>query len=341
MNRYVCICGKEFDEPQKFNGHKSHCKIHQFNKYGNLNKLNLSNNIRNTNAYNARVTLYDSVRKNEMDKWISEQHTCEKCGKIMTEKFGSGRFCSRQCANSRVKSEESKLKVSETLHNNALMLYNTNPVNCVTCGNPLPYEKRHLNYCSKDCIPKPVRKVDRESKYYNSPRYCELCGSIIPYQHRHRTYCNDECRYKALSIKQRKNYKEGKLDHITVNHTYKYGTYKGVSCDSSWELAFVIYNIEHNINFIRNKTISFEYQYKGETHNFFPDFIVDGTFVEIKNRHSELTDCKINDIPKDVKFKILYSKDIKKYLDYVFDKYGPNWVEMYDRNYPSWLDKVE
>ena len=25
---YVCKCGKEFTEPNKFNAHKSHCRIH-------------------------------------------------------------------------------------------------------------------------------------------------------------------------------------------------------------------------------------------------------------------------------------------------------------------------
>lgn len=25
---YVCECGKEFNNAQKFNGHKSHCKVH-------------------------------------------------------------------------------------------------------------------------------------------------------------------------------------------------------------------------------------------------------------------------------------------------------------------------
>ena len=26
---YTCICGKTFDNPQKFNGHKSNCIIHK------------------------------------------------------------------------------------------------------------------------------------------------------------------------------------------------------------------------------------------------------------------------------------------------------------------------
>lgn len=37
---------------------------------------------------------------------------CEKCGKEHNGSFGSGRFCSRACANSRVFSEESKQKKS-------------------------------------------------------------------------------------------------------------------------------------------------------------------------------------------------------------------------------------
>jgi len=38
---------------------------------------------------------------------------CEKCEKDHDGKFGSGRFCSRSCANSKVFSEESKRKKSE------------------------------------------------------------------------------------------------------------------------------------------------------------------------------------------------------------------------------------
>lgn len=29
MKTYICECGKEFDNPQKFNGHKCHCLIHR------------------------------------------------------------------------------------------------------------------------------------------------------------------------------------------------------------------------------------------------------------------------------------------------------------------------
>ena len=40
---------------------------------------------------------------------------CEKCGKEIDGSFGSGRFCSRSCANSRIRTEELKQRVSKKL----------------------------------------------------------------------------------------------------------------------------------------------------------------------------------------------------------------------------------
>ena len=42
-------------------------------------------------------------------------YICEKCNKEVKVEFGSGRFCSRPCANSRVKSKETKEKTSKSL----------------------------------------------------------------------------------------------------------------------------------------------------------------------------------------------------------------------------------
>lgn len=42
-------------------------------------------------------------------------YICEKCGNKVYEKYGSGRFCSKSCANSRIFSEESKTKISKAL----------------------------------------------------------------------------------------------------------------------------------------------------------------------------------------------------------------------------------
>jgi len=72
----------------------------------------------------------------------------------------------------------------------------------------------------------------------------------------------------------------------------KSGWYKGYWCDSSWELAYVIYNLDHNIKFERNK-LGFEYIYENKTHKYYPDFILeDGTYIEIKGYETDLTEIK-------------------------------------------------
>ena len=57
----------------------------------------------------------------------------------------------------------------------------------------------------------------------------------------------------------------------------KKGWYKGYWCDSSWELAWVIYNLDNNIKFERNN-IGFEYVYKGKKRKYHPDFLISETY---------------------------------------------------------------
>lgn len=116
---YKCECGKVFDNPQKFNGHKRHCKVH-LNKAGKLNQmLTADTQIAKKSSVTQRQK-YTQLRQQKLELWINEQHTCEKCGKVMTEKFGSGRFCSKVCANSHSKSDSSRIKVSQTLRGRSL-----------------------------------------------------------------------------------------------------------------------------------------------------------------------------------------------------------------------------
>lgn len=112
QNKYICICGKEFTSSQAFNAHKSHCKKHFINKYGSEEKLNEVNKLRSINAAHSLVINNIEKQKQAELIWVAEQHVCEHCGKIMTEKFGSGRFCSRACANARKHSDETKQKIA-------------------------------------------------------------------------------------------------------------------------------------------------------------------------------------------------------------------------------------
>lgn len=47
-------------------------------------------------------------------KWIDEHHLCEQCGSIMLEKYGSGRFCDKNCLRKHQASIMSNRKMSDT-----------------------------------------------------------------------------------------------------------------------------------------------------------------------------------------------------------------------------------
>lgn len=113
----------------------------------------------------------------------------------------------------------------------------------------------------------------------------------------------------------------------TNGNRSKKGYYKGIWCGSSYELAYLIYCLEHNIG-IERCTEYFEYVYKNTKHLYFPDFIVDNTIIEIKGYHTELVDIKTAAVDKPV--KVLYKQDLKDILDYVINKYGKDFIKLYD-----------
>jgi hypothetical protein len=182
------------------------------------------------------------------------------------------------------------------------------------CGNSRVHSEETKNKISKSLqgnIPKNKGKI----KIYESN--CLKCGEVI---------------FSNVWKKDRKYHKECWLSisggiKIGSVKNYKSGYYKGFWCDSSYELAFLIYCIEHNINIERNKK-GFEYFYEDKKHLYYPDFIVNDEYVEIKNYKSELTDAKISYFP--YKIKVYYKENMRPYLDYVKSKYGKNFIELYD-----------
>ena len=109
----------------------------------------------------------------------------------------------------------------------------------------------------------------------------------------------------------------------------KSGWYKGYYCDSSWELAFVIYNLEHNISFERNKQ-QFSYTFNNEQHNYIPDWKIENDFVEIKGYCTEQWQAKLDQFPKEENLKVITKKEIEPYLEYVINKYGKNFIKLYE-----------
>lgn len=150
--------------------------------------------------------------------------------------------------------------------------------------------------------------------------------------------------HKDTSGENNSNYKPGAIEKhrktalqnilsgrvAPIGHSRaKHGWYKGIHCDSSWELAYLIYCFEHNISIIRNKS-GFYYCYEGKTHFYFPDFYLSDidTYVEIKGYLDARALTKQEQFSKHL--ITLYQKDLVDVLSYVESKYGKDFIKLYE-----------
>lgn len=177
--------------------------------------------------------------------------------------------------------------------------------NCLHCGQFFKY-RSHLTAHEKRCK--------------NNPNRIEWNNS-----HPH-----SEKAKRKISETAKKNGKSG--GYRKGSGRGKEGWYKGYFCDSSWELAYVIYNLEHGITFERN-TKQFEYFFEDRKHLYMPDWKVDDTYVEIKGFWSSQWQAKLNQFPKTEKLKIIGKNEIKPYLEYVVNKYGKDFIKLYEKSY--------
>ena len=106
----------------------------------------------------------------------------------------------------------------------------------------------------------------------------------------------------------------------------KKGWFKGFFCDSSWELAYIIYCLDHNIKIERN-TQKYQYHWNGELKNYIPDFIVEGIITEIKGYKTKQWMAKLEANPN---IKVLYEEEMLPILNYVKSKYGLNFINLYN-----------
>lgn len=114
-----------------------------------------------------------------------------------------------------------------------------------------------------------------------------------------------------------------------VRHSIQ-GVYKGIWCDSTWELAFVLYNLDHCIVFQRART-GFPYYWRRKRHWYYPDFLMeDGTYIEIKGIMDSKSKRKIESLTS-VKLIVLGPKEMKHILDYAEVKYGPDYWQLFEQ----------
>lgn len=101
----------------------------------------------------------------------------------------------------------------------------------------------------------------------------------------------------------------------------KSGWYKGYYCQSTYELVWTIYNLDHNIEFERNLE-GFNYTWENKNRMYYPDFIVEGIVYELKGYETPKDTIKyLSVLNQNKKLVVLYKEDLSKYFDYVAEKY--------------------
>ena len=303
MTYFMCECGKVLTSSQSFNGHKSNCRVH----LEATGKWEARQKSRKLGASKVKVKLKNIALKQKESKlarWLATEPKCERCGKLMTEKFGSGRFCSRACANVRLHTEETKDKIRTAAKLSGPILSKT-------------------------------RKQQNEANYLQNPKFCCICNSIIPYTLRERSTCSEACYSKLRADIRMDIIKEQGLTN-TFKDTFKYGWYHGIECDSGWELAFVLYHLAQGSNIKRNNK-SFSYQFNGAIHHYYPDFIIDNVYYEIKGYKDERFFEKVRQFPVNEKLVVIDASTIDTYINFAVKTYGENFYSLYDLDHPSWM----
>lgn len=128
---------------------------------------------------------------------------------------------------------------------------------------------------------------------------------------------------------------------IKTQHKYKYNNQY---FDSAPELALYIYLVDNNIQFEYQPICDIKYTVDNKLHQYFPDFKIENTFIEIKgnqflksdgswqcpwnHQYDELYEAKHQCALKN-NVKILYTNDYKIYLDYIEQQYEKNYLKQF------------
>ena len=236
---------------------------------------------------------------------------CKNCGKKffvveeenkfpIKEKY----FCSRSCANTRYHSIETKQKISNGVKNSEKFKDSVSLM-CL--------HKFHNKFYSRVDI-----KDNKVLRYHK----CKQCGKEFEISEirdiKGRNFCSNKCKHLYLS-------------NITGGYRVgsgigKHGKYKGIRCDSTWELAFLIYYLEHNL-YIKRCTEKRSYVFNNKVHAYYPDFVTEDGIIEIKGYITEQSKAKHEQNPD---IKILTKVDLVHIFNYVYTKYGKDIVKLYD-----------
>lgn len=300
---YCKYCGKEY----KLHG------IHNHERFCDKNPNKEPNEYLKQNAIKTCKILADRKLK-EKANIVKTEHffICPKCGKrfslFLTDKEYKSRnyrkYCSRSCANARIHSEETKLKISDNVKFTFREIESLNPG------------------CSCRKIPYKIYK-------------CKTCGKTYTYKdYKNQSYCSAECKNSKIHDEERRKQlseygRKGGIRSATVQAEIRRSKNEICFCNLC-EKFFE--NVEHNIPIFNNwdadiiiHDIKFAVLWNGPWH-----------YRKIKNNHSvkqvqNRDNIKIREIEKfgytpyiikdDGKYNEVFVKEeFNKFISYLKDK---------------------
>lgn len=224
---------------------------------------------------------------------------------------------------------------------------------CQFCGKSFSrqcFRKQHQKFCQKNpnrqneidkCFSKRVH-VKNEKMYEKHLFTCQFCKKEFYTMGfaftRHKKHCVDnpnrtddpsspKGRKISDEIKERWR-RNGRMGGYRKGAgSGKKGYYKGLYCMSTWELAWVVYQLEHG-NRVEQCRERFPYTMDERLHHYTPDFKIGETYYEIKGWHRPDTDYKINQFPKEKSLILVEGKQNEIYINYCKNKYGEQFHEV-------------
>lgn len=162
--------------------------------------------------------------------------------------------------------------------------------------------------------------VERENR---SCKECSNIFRILPSSSQ--IYCSKECRAPHIG-----GYRQG-------SGRSKSGHYKGIYCGSTYELAWIIYRLDHNLPVKRFDG----YILYNDNRKYYPDFIDGNCIIEIKGWLSKDTKILVQEknnaahaIGYDI--KVLFKEDLQQEFSWVKEKYNTDkFYTLYDNNKPK------
>ncbi len=159
------------------------------------------------------------------------------------------------------------------------------------------------------------------SKNYLENKICLHCKNVFNSYSKIKKYCSLECASKSPKLG---GLREG-------SGRAKTGYCDGIYCGSTYELAWVIYNLDNDMPFTRCDKV-FTYNNK----KYYPDFIQNNKIVEIKGYWTEEVELKRQAvIDAGYEIEILYKEDLKHCFDWVKNEYGAPLETLFDAYSPK------